>query len=218
MIKVLLADDHALMRDSLRHILQNAGGFEVAGEAEDGATTLAMVRSTDADVLLLDLSMPGRSGVELISQIRKEQPPLRILVVTMHEGQDSAVRACRAGASGYLTKDSASGALIGAVTKVASGGVYMSRSVAERFAQNLNEPVGTMPHQRLSDREFEIFRAIAEGKSLTKIADELHLSVKTVSTHKLHILEKMESTTDNGLIRYAIRHRLFDDEGDGQVR
>ncbi|SDE36244.1 Response regulator receiver domain-containing protein [Paraburkholderia lycopersici] len=141
------------------------------------------------------------------------EPSLRILVVTMHTGPANAARAFRAGASGYLTKESASRELISAMTRIASGGVYMSNAVAERLARNLNEPIETMPHQRLTDREFEIFRAIVEGKSLTEIAAELQLSVKTVSSHKAHIIEKMEIPNDNGLIRYAIRQRLFEDPG-----
>ncbi|WP_028214598.1 response regulator transcription factor [Paraburkholderia mimosarum] len=215
MIKVLLADDHALMRDSLRHILESAGGFEVVGEASDCQATIAMVRSIVADVALIDLSMPGLSGFELIGQLKKERPSLRTLVVTMHTGPLNAARAFRAGASGYLTKESASRELISAVTKIASGVAYMSTAIAERLAQNLNEPIETMPHQRLTDREFEIFRGIVEGKSMTEIADELHLSVKTVSSHKTHIIEKMEIPNESGLIRYAIRERLFEDPGAG---
>jgi len=214
MIKVLLADDHTLVRDGLRHILQSASGFEIAGEAWDGVTTVALIRSTEAKVLVLDLSMPGRNGVELIKQIKDEKPALRILVLTMHGEQQYAVRAFKAGASGYLTKESASAELVGAVTKIASGGVYISLSMAERFAQNLNEPAEALPHQRLSDREFEIFRRIVAGESITQIANELCLSVKTVSTHKTRILEKMEMPNENALVRYAMRHKLIDDEDD----
>ena len=214
MIKVLLADDHTLVRDGLRHILQKASGFEVAGEAWDSVTTIALVRSTDAHVLLLDLSMPGRNGIELIKQIKDEKPGLRVLVLTMHAEQQYAVRAFKAGASGYLTKESASTELVGAVTKIASGGVYVSLAMAERFAQNLTEPVEAMPHQRLSDREFDVFRRIVAGQSITEIAHELCVSVKTVSTHKTRILEKMQMPNENGLVRYAIRHKLFDDEND----
>lgn len=145
MIRVLIADDHTLVRDGLRHILQCTSGFEVTGEARDGASTMALVRSADAHVLVLDLSMPGRNGVELIKQIKDEKPALRILVLTMHAEQQYAVRAFKAGASGYLTKESASAELVAAVTKVASGGVYVSVSMAEQFAQSLNEPVGTLP-------------------------------------------------------------------------
>ncbi|CAD6555237.1 response regulator [Paraburkholderia sabiae] len=214
MIKVLLADDHTLVRDGLRHILQSASGFEVAGEACDSATTVALVRATDAHVLVLDLSMPGRNGIDLIRQIKDEKPALRILVLTMHAEQQYAVRAFKAGASGYMTKESASAELVGAVTKVAAGGVYVSLAMAERFAQNLNEPAEALPHQRLSDREFDVFRRIVGGQTITEIAHELSLSVKTVSTHKTRILEKMQMPNENGLVRYAIRHKLIDDEAD----
>ncbi len=141
MKRVLLADDHALVRDGLRHILEGTSDFKVAGEAYDGPTTIALVRSTPADVLVLDLSMPGRNGVELVKQIKDELPTLRILVLTMHAEQQYAVRAFKAGASGYLTKESASKELVLALTKVSSGGVYVSLAMAERFAQSLHEPV-----------------------------------------------------------------------------
>ncbi|MEM5367520.1 response regulator transcription factor [Paraburkholderia azotifigens] len=214
MIKVLLADDHTLVRDGLRHILQSASGFDVAGEACDSATTVALVRATNAHVLVLDLSMPGRNGIDLIRQIKDEEPALRILVLTMHAEQQYAVRAFKAGASGYMTKESASAELVGAVTKVAAGGVYVSLAMAERFAQNLNEPAEALPHQRLSDREFDVFRRIVAGQTITEIAHKLCLSVKTVSTHKTRILEKMQMPNENGLVRYAIRHKLIDDEAD----
>ena len=214
MIKVLLADDHALVRDGLRHILQNTNEFEVAGEACDSVTTIALIRSTQAHVLVLDLTMPGRNGIDLIKQIKEEKPSLRILVLTMHAEQQYAVRAFKAGASGYLTKESASVELVSAVTKIAAGGVYISLTMAERFAQNLNEPADALPHQQLSDREFDVFRRIVAGQSLTGIAHELCVSVKTVSTHKTRVLEKMQMPNENALVRYAIRHHLIDDDDD----
>jgi DNA-binding NarL/FixJ family response regulator len=214
MIRVLIADDHTLVRDGLRHILQGASGFEVVGEANDGVSTIALTRSNAADVLVLDLSMPGRNGVELIKQIKEEKPALRILVLTMHAEQQYAVRAFKAGASGYLTKESASAELVAAVSKVASGGVYVSLAMAERFAQSLNEPADTLPHQRLSDREFDVFRRIAAGETLTEIATALCVSSKTVSTYKTRILEKMQMPHEAALVRYALRHKLLgeDDE------
>ena len=214
MTRVLIADDHALVRDGLRHILLSANGLEVAGEASDGATTMAMIRATAADVLVLDLSMPGRNGVELLKLIKDEKPALRILVLTMHAEQQYAVRAFKAGASGYLTKESASAELVTAVTKVASGGVYVSLSKAERLAQSHNEPADDLPHRRLSDREFEVFRRIAAGETITQIAQALSVSAKTVSTYKTRILEKMQMPHDTALVRYAMRHKLFDDDCD----
>jgi len=214
MTRVLIADDHPLVRDGLRRILQRTGGFEVVGEANDDASTIALIRSTHAQVLVLDLSMPGRNGVELIKQIKDERPALRILVLTMHAEQQYAVRAFKAGASGYLTKESASAELVSAVAKVASGGLYVSVSMAERFAQSLNEPVDILPHQRLSDREFDVFGRIAVGQTMTEIARALCVSTKTISTYKVRILEKMQIPHEAALVRYAIRHQLFgeDDE------
>jgi DNA-binding NarL/FixJ family response regulator len=211
MIKVIIADDHTLVRDGLRRILEDAHDFEIVGEGCDGATTLALARSRDARVLVLDLSMPGRSGVELIKQIKDEKPELRILVLTMHGEQQYAVRAFKAGASGYLTKESASGELVNAVTKVATGGVYVSMAMAERFAQSLNEPADVLPHQRLSDREFEVFRRLADGQTIGEIAQTLCVSTKTVSTYKVRILEKMQMPHEAALVRYALRHKLLDD-------
>lgn len=214
MTRVLIADDHALVRDGLRHILRSASGLEVAGEASDGVTTIAMIRATAADVLVLDLSMPGRNGIELLKQIKDEKPALRILVLTMHAEQQYAVRAFKAGASGYLTKESASAELVTAVSKVAAGGVYVSLAMAERLAQSLNEPADDLPHQRLSDREFEVFRRIAAGETITQIAQALSVSAKTVSTYKTRILEKMQMPHEAALVRYAMRHKLFDDNCD----
>lgn len=214
MTRVLIADDHALVRDGLRHILEGASGFEVVGEANDSSSTVALIRERAADVLVLDLSMPGRNGVELIKQIKEEKPTLRILVLTMHAEQQYAVRAFKAGASGYLTKESASAELVAAVTKVAAGGVYVSLAMAERFAQSLNEPTDLLPHQRLSDREFDVLKRIATGQTITEIAAELCVSAKTVSTYKTRILEKMQMPHDAALVRYAMRHKLVSDEDD----
>lgn len=214
MIRVLLADDHALVREGLRSILHTANHFAIAGEARDGETTLALIRSTEADVLVLDLSMPGPGGVELIKQIRDEKPALRILVLTMHAEQQYAVRAFKAGASGYLTKESASAELVVAVAKVASGGVYVSVSMAELLARNLNDPTGELPHQRLSDREFDVFQRIVAGETLTGIAQALSVSAKTISTYKSRIFDKMQMPHDAALVRYAMRHKLFDESGE----
>jgi len=212
--KVLIADDHALVRDGLRQIFASASGFEVAGEAFDGPSTLALVRSTPANVLVLDLSMPGRSGLELLKQIKDDKPGLRILVLTMHAEQQYAARAFKAGASGYLTKESASAELVSAVIKVAAGGAYVSLAMAERFAQSLSEPADALPHQRLSDREFEVFRRLCAGESINQIGEALCVSAKTISTYKARILEKMQTPHEAALVRYAVRHRLFDDESD----
>jgi DNA-binding NarL/FixJ family response regulator len=211
MIRVLIADDHALVRDGLRHVLQRASGFEVVGETGDAAGALQLARGKDAEVLVLDLSMPGRNGLDLIKQIRTEKPALRILVLTMHAEEQYAVRAFKAGASGYLTKESASTELVNALSKVASGGAYVSAAMAERFALNLTAPTDVLPHQRLSDRELDVFKRIVSGRTLTEIAQELCVSAKTVSTYKTRIFEKMQMLHDAALVRYAVEHKLFDD-------
>lgn len=214
MIKVILADDHALVRDGLRRILESSADFEVVGEGSDGPTTLALIRERDAQVLVLDLSMPGRSGVELLRQIKEEKPALRILVLTMHAEQQYAARAFKAGASGYLTKESASAELVSAVMKVATGSVYVSMAMAERLAQSLREPTDTLPHHRLSNREFDVFRRLAAGQTIGVIAQDLCVSTKTVSTYKVRILEKMQMPHEAALIRYAVRHKIVDDQDD----
>jgi len=213
-IRIVLADDHTIVREGLKQLLAAAEGLEIAGEARDGHEVMKVVRSLDFDLLLLDMSMPGKSGIELIKQVRAEKPKLRILILSMHEERQYAIRAIRAGASGYLTKESASRQLVEAIRKVAGGGAFISAEVAEQLA------LGAMPdakgalHESLSDREFQIFRMIAEGKSVSDIAERLNLSVKTVSTHKANIMQKMRMQTAGELIRYALAHRLVDEARD----
>ncbi|HET7731028.1 MAG TPA: response regulator transcription factor [Usitatibacter sp.] len=215
MIRVVVADDHTIVREGLKQLLGAAGDLEVVGEAQNGHEVMERVRGMEFDLLLLDMSMPGKSGIELIKQVRAEKPKLRILVLSMHEEHQYAVRAIRAGAAGYLTKESASRQLVEAIRKVASGGAFISSEVAQQLA------LGAMPdakgalHEALSDREFQIFRMIGEGKSISDIAERLNLSVKTVSTHKANILQKMNMTTQAELIRYAITHRLVEESSDG---
>ena len=214
MIRIVIADDHTIVREGLKQLLGAAGDIEVAGEARDGHEVLKRVRELEFDVLLLDMSMPGKSGIELIKLVKAERPRLRVLVLSMHEEHQYAVRAIRAGASGYLTKESASGQLVAAIRKVAGGGAFISAAVAEQLA------LGAMPgaegplHGALSDREFQVFRMLAEGKSISDIAERLSLSVKTVSTHKANILHKMNMATSGDLIRYAIAHRLVENPDD----
>lgn len=208
--EVLVADDHAIIRDGLRQILADTEDFVVAGEAGNGNMVLERIRERDWDLVLLDLSMPGRSGVELIKLIKSERPKARILIFSMHQEEQYAVRAIRAGASGYLSKESDSDWLVPAMRKVASGGLYISAKVAELLAVDASPNVESLPHTTLSNREFEIFSRIIRGTSLTAIADELSLSIKTVSTHKSHILLKMNMSNHVELVRYAIEHKLLD--------
>lgn len=215
MTKVAICDAHGVMRDGLRALLRSTGEFEIVGEAADGAGSLALARTTDAVVLTLGLSMPGIHGLDLIPLIKVENPSLRILVVTRHPEQAYAVRAFKAGASGYVTKDTPGTAFIAAVRKVASGGIYVSLAVADQIARRFGEDDTLLPHQSLSTRELEIFVRIASGDSVTAIAEHLHLSTKTVSTHKTRILEKTGLANDAALVRYAVRAGLLDDGGEG---
>ena len=211
MIRIVVADDHTIVREGLKQILNAAGDLEVVAEAQNGFEVIERVRALEFDVLLLDMSMPGKSGIELIKQVHGEKPKLRILVLSMHEEHQYAVRAIRAGAAGYLTKEGASSQLVSAIRKVAGGGAYISSAVAEQLALGAMPDAKGPPHASLSDREFQIFRMIAEGKSVSDIAERLNLSVKTVSTHKANILQKMNMSTQAELIKYALTHRLVEE-------
>ena len=209
MIHVLLVDDHTLVREGLKRIIADSNLFSVVAEAADGNEALQRLRAQAIELVLLDLSMPGRSGVELVKQIKLEFPNLRILVLTMHEEDQYAVRAIRAGASGYLTKDTASASLILAMEKIARGGMYISALLAEQLALNLQSNENTeQPHKLLSDREFQVFLALVEGNAVGEIAANLNLSIKTISTHKAHLLKKMQAQSVAELVRYAITHAL----------
>ncbi len=209
MIKIVIADDHTLMREGLKRIFEGNEEIMVAGEAVDGFSVINQVRKGGFDLLLLDLSMPGRSGIDLIRQIRTEAPKLPILVLTMYEEEQYAVRCMRAGAQGYLTKESAGDQLVNAIKKVASGRPYISMEVAEQLALGIMTPEKEMAHTQLSDREFEVFNLLASGKSITDIGTQLHLSVKTVSTHKSRILAKMGMHSLADIVQYAVTHNLL---------
>jgi two-component system invasion response regulator UvrY len=204
MIRVLIADDHKIVRDGLRRILAATADIEVAAEAASGDEALALVRANDYDVAMLDMSMPGLSGVDLIKRLKIERPKLRILVLSMHGEDQYAARALKAGASGYLNKDSASELLVGAIRKIAAGGVHIGEAAAAGLISSEKQP-----HHALSDREFEVLLLLAAGQSPTAIADQLHLSVKTISTHKTRILEKLNLKGTADLVRYAIENKLL---------
>jgi DNA-binding NarL/FixJ family response regulator len=210
MIRVVIADDHQILREGLKQLLQAAGDLEVVGEAGDGFEVLDRVRRDEFDVLLLDMSMPGKSGVELIKQVKSEKPKLRILVLSMHEEHQYAVRAIRAGASGYLTKESAASQLVAAIRKVGGGGAYITPEVAERLAQDAMPHAQGPLHASLSDREFEVFHMLVDGVSVNEIAARLHLSAKTISTHKARLMEKLGVDSTADLVHYAVRHKLID--------
>jgi len=211
MIRIVIADDHTIVREGLKQLLAAAQDLSVVGEAQDAHEVLERVRGIEFDLLLLDISMPGRSGTELIKQVHMEKPKLRVLVLSMHEEEQYAVRAIKAGAAGYLTKDSASSQLVSAIRKVAAGGAFITESVAQQLALGAMPKSDGPPHTALSDREFQVFRELVSGKAVSEIADELSLSVKTVSTHKARIMQKMNMSNPAELIRYAINHRLVDD-------
>ncbi len=210
MIRIVLADDHAIVREGLKHILAGVPDFQVVGEAGDGHEALRLARELEFDLLVLDLSMPGRSGMELIKLVRGERPKVRILVLSMHQETQYAVRAIKSGASGYLTKESAPGELEQALRKIAAGGAYVTAEVAQQLALGAMPGTDAPPHDTLSTREFEVFQRLVAGDSVTVIAQQLHLSVKTVSTHKANLMHKLGISSPTDLVRYAIRHGLAD--------
>jgi len=211
MIRLVIADDHAIVREGLKRIVGEAEGLHVEAEAADGNEVMKAVREREFDVLVLDLSMPGRSGMELIKLVKAEKPKLRILVLSMHQETQYAVRAIRSGASGYLTKESAPAQLEQALRKIAAGGAYISAEVAEQLALGAM-PGGkaAAPHESLSDREFDVLRRLAAGESVTEIAAALNLSVKTVSTHKANGMAKLGLQNQTELVRYALKHGLIE--------
>lgn len=210
MIKVLVADDHAIVRRGLRQILAETSDILVGAEAGTAADVRRLVDEQRFSVVLLDISLPGASGLDLLADIRKARPELPVLVLTVHSEDQYAVRAIKSGAAGFLTKESAPERLIEAVRKVASGGRYVSEALAERLASALAGDTKGSPHERLSDREFEILKMLASGKTVSEVAHALTLSVKTVSTHRTRILKKMDMKTNAELTSYAVRHHLVE--------
>ena len=210
MIRVLIADDHAVVRQGLRQILEDTREMLVAGEATNGQEVLAKVRAELWDVVVLDISMPDQSGLDILKQLRVEQPSLPVLVLSMYPEDQYAMRVLKAGGSGYLTKESAPDELVKAVRKVVSGGRYVSSFLAERLAFEIGADPSKLPHETLSDREFQVLRLIAAGKSVSEIAAELFLSVKTISTYRARLLVKMNLGTNAELIQYAIQNHLID--------
>ena len=210
-IRVLVADDHRIVREGLRQLLDAAGDFEVVAEAADGLEAMQRARTHAFDIALLDFSMPGPDGIEIIKQMRAEKPDVKILVLSMHEQHEYAVRAIRAGAAGYLSKDSAARELAAALRKIVAGGAYVSSEVAEQLALGEDASHADMPpHALLSDREYQVLRLFVAGRTVTEIAETLALSVKTVSTHKTRVMHKIGVENSSELFRYAVRHGLMD--------
>ncbi len=208
MINILIADDYPVVRKGLKQILSDYSDMVVAGEARDGNEVLNMTREIGYDVVLLDISMPGSGGLEVLKQLKSEQPHLPVLILSMHPEEQYAVRALRAGASGYLTKNSAPQELIKAIRKVIEGGKYVSPTLAEKLACELESDKKSILHERLSDREYQVMCMIASGKSIKDIADELALSVKTISTFRTRILIKMAMKNNAEITYYAIKENL----------
>ena len=210
MLKILIADDHPVFRRGLKQIIAETTDIVVADEAADGLEVLNKVKVGDFDVVLLDISMPGKTGIDVLAQLKYERPKLPVLMLSMHPEEQYAVRALRAGASGYLTKESAPDELVGAIRKVSTGGKYVSASLAEKLASIVQKEGEELPHQTLSDRELHVMCLIASGKTVSEIAKELSLSVKTISTYRSRILQKMKMKNNAELTRYAINNSLID--------
>ncbi|MDO8652228.1 MAG: response regulator transcription factor [Undibacterium sp.] len=207
MIRIILADDHKIVRQGLRQILELAPDIVVAGEAANGLEVLSRIAEVEYDILLLDMTMPGLSGVELIKRVKQSDQAPAIVVFSMHNEGQLVTRALKAGAVGYVTKDSDPETLVSALRKVAGGGKYIDPVLVDEMVFDLGLD-NRVPHERLSDREFQIFQLLVDGKSVTSIAETLSLSSKTISTHKLRLLQKMHMKSIAELTRYAIEHQL----------
>jgi two-component system, NarL family, invasion response regulator UvrY len=211
LIKVLVSDDHAVLRAGVKEILTHGFQNIVCGEAADAEQIFASIQGHDWDMVILDLNMPGRSGVDVLRELKRLRPMLPVLVLSMHPEDQYGKRLLRAGASGYLNKDVAPEELIKAVRKVIAGGRYVSAALAEKLAFDLSEKdAGRAGHENLSEREFEVLRLIASGKTVSEIAEQIHLSVPTVSTYRARILSKLNMTTTAELMRYGLENRIVD--------
>jgi DNA-binding NarL/FixJ family response regulator len=210
MLRILIADDHPVVRQGLRQIIAETSDMVVVDEAGNGWEVLSKVRASSYDVVLLDISMPGRSGVDILKELKDERPGLPVLILSIHPEEQYALRAFKAGASGYLTKESAPDELVAAIRKISTGGKYVSSSLAEILASELGISNEELPHKTLSNREYQVMRMIASGKTVTQIAEELSLSVKTVSTYRSRILEKMKMNNNAEITYYAVKNRLVD--------
>jgi DNA-binding NarL/FixJ family response regulator len=210
MIRVIIADDHAIVRQGLKQILSETSNISVTGEAETGLQAIKIVRETTFDVMLLDISLPDKSGIEVLKQIKKEQPKLTVLMLSMHTEHEFAVRALKAGASGYLNKQSAPSQLVTAIRQVATGKKYISAALAQELANTLDQDRDKPLHEILSDREFQTLCLIAAGKTPSDISTELCLSPKTISVYRSRLLEKLKLANNSELTRYAIRNHLVD--------
>ncbi len=210
MIKIVIADDHEIVRAGLKQIIADEEDMEVAGESNSGEKLIELVKKNDYDVVLLDLKMSGMNGIEVMKHIRSMKPDLPVIVLSMHAEDQYAVRTIKAGASGYITKETAGDNLIAAIKKVFAGGKYISPTLAETLADSIASGGGEQPHEHLTDREFQVMCMIASGKTVSEIGAELFLSVKTISTYRQRVLEKMSMKNNSELTRYVIKNNLLD--------
>ena len=208
MIRILIVDDHTVVRRGLKQIVSEETDMEVTGEARNAYEMLTLVRKQQCDVVVADISMPGRSGLDVLKELKQERPKLPVLVLSMHPEDQYAVRALKLGAAGYMTKESAPEELVKAIRKVVTGGRYVSPALAEKLALDLATETERPPHETLSEREHQVFCMIARGKTVKEIADELALSVKTISTYRTRILEKLAMKNNAEIIHYAISNKV----------
>jgi two-component system, NarL family, invasion response regulator UvrY len=210
MIKILIADDHAIVREGLKQILADTGDFVVAGEATNGQEVLELIRHEEWDLIILDIAMPGRDGLYTLKEVKREKSKIPILVLSIYPEEQYAVRALKAGAAGYLTKESAPEELIAAIRKVSQGGKYISASLAEKLAFHLEVDTEKPLHERLSDREYQVMLKIASGKTVKEIADEMSFSIKTISTYRVRALSKMGLKNNAAFTYYALKNGLVE--------
>jgi DNA-binding NarL/FixJ family response regulator len=213
MIRVLIVDDHAVVREGLKQILRDAPDMTVVGEAAGGTEALEMARAVEWDAMVLDLAMPDRSGFDVLLELAARGPGRPILVMSMYAEDQYARRVLKAGASGYLTKETAPDELLAAIRKIVRGGKYISASLAERLAMEIGGNPDQAPHEALSDREFQVMRLLGQGKTVSQIAAELSLSVKTVSTYRHRVLVKLNLKTNGEVIHYTLQHKLVEGAG-----
>jgi len=209
-MRIVIVDDHELVREGLKKVLLKESEIQLVGEASNTMELFKLLEETEVDLVVLDITMPGRSGLDIISDLKNLNDHIRILVLSMHPEERFALRALKAGASGYLSKEVAAKELVAAIKKIMSGGRYISATLAEYLAINFDKELDKLPHETLSNREFEIFRLIAKGKSVGQIAEELILSVNTITSYRSRMMEKMNFSTNAEIIRYAIENNLIE--------
>ena len=209
-IRILIADDHPIVRAGFKQVLSETPDLVVADEAGNGQEVLEHLKKKKYDVVLLDISMPGKNGLEILKELKTDYPKLPVLILSIYPEEQYAIRALKDGAAGYLTKESAPHELISAIRKISAGGRYISASLAEKLATYLNVDMTKSPHETLSDREHQVMRLIASGKTVSEIAESLNLSVKTISTYRTHILEKMKMKNNAEITLYAVQNKLVE--------